>query len=57
MEKKTKLVIKTVDGKRLVFTENGERIELVIMTREMQDTEMSQRCISEVLIKVICICE
>jgi hypothetical protein len=57
MKKETKLVIKTVDGKRLVFTESGERVELVSMTREMQDNQMAQRGICEVLIRVICKCE
>ena len=57
MENVIELVIKTVAGKRMVFTEDGKMIGKLLMTRETQELEMSQVGKCEVLMKVICKCE
>ena len=51
------LVIKTVDGMRLVFTEDGVEIASLVMTRETQDEDYARAGLSVVLMKVICKCE
>jgi hypothetical protein len=53
-DKKVGLVVKTVNGKRLVFTSNGEEVKHVSLTRETQDTEFAQVGKSIVLIRVMC---
>lgn len=51
------LVIKTVDGMRMVFTEDGVMIAKLVMTRETQDEDYAKAGLSVVLMKVICKCE
>jgi hypothetical protein len=58
MEKDTiQLIVKTVNGKRMVYTEDGKEIKQLIFTRETQNTEFAQAGISELLIKVLAKCE
>ena len=56
-EKITNLVVKTVDGKRMVFTEEGLMIGRVVMTRETQDVDFANNGQCELLMKVFCKCE
>ena len=53
----TQLIIKTVDGKRMVFTEDGKQIKHLFMTRETQDQHLADKGICEVLIRVWARCE
>ena len=48
------LVAKTIEGKRMIFTEDGKMIGKIILTRETQNIEFSRVGMSEVLLKVIC---
>jgi hypothetical protein len=58
MEKQSiELIVKTVNGKRLLFTEDGKQIENVIMTRETQNTDFAWRGKTELLVKLIVKCE
>jgi len=58
MEKQSiELIVKTVNGKRLLFTEDGKQIEYVIMTRETQNTDFSWQGKTELLVKLIAKCE
>jgi len=58
MENQTiELIVKTVNGKRMVFTEDGKELKNLLFTREWQDQHFANVGKSELLLKVIAKCE
>ena len=56
-EEQTMLIIKTVDGKRMVYTEDGKLIKHLFLTRETQDQHLANTGLCEVLIRIWAKCE
>jgi hypothetical protein len=55
-KEKCSLTVRTVDGKRLVFDNEGNEIKAIIKTAERQDKEQATHGICELILRVYAKC-
>jgi ribosomal protein S1 len=56
-DNETELIIRTINGKRMVYTEDGKIVKGVLLTKEKQDIYLAIEGKSEMFLNIICKCE